>query len=131
MKKDEFTAPLKSAKGYGSAHEGADHWIKQKLTAVANIPLVLWFIWSIIGLQGSTHAEFTQWLAQPHNSILMILLIISVIYHAKLGSQVVVEDYIAHEGFKTVKLLAQKLFFFAVAIAGIFSVLKIAFTAGM
>lgn len=128
---DKFAAPLKSAKGLGSAKEGVDHWMKQKITALANIPLILWLVFSIVSLQGASHAEFTQWLSQPLNAILMILLVISVSFHAKLGAQVITEDYVSCEGFKMFKLIGQKLFFFAIAVACIFSVLKIAFTAGM
>lgn len=129
--KDVYAAPLKKAKGLGSAHEGADHWMKQKITAVANVPLLIWLIWSIVGLQGASYEEFSLWLASPLNAILMILMIISVTYHAKLGTQVITEDYVHHEGFKMMKLIGQKVFFFTIAVACIFSVLKIAFTAGL
>lgn len=128
---DPLASKLKHAKGLGSAHEGSDHWLKQKITAIANVPLMVWFIWSIVGLQGASHAEFTAWLAQPCHAILMILLILSVCIHAKLGAQVITEDYISCECFKLIKLIGQKLFFFAIAVACIFSVLKIAFTAGI
>lgn len=131
--KDEnkFADPLKTAKGMGSAHEGVDHWMKQKITALANIPLILWLVWSIAGLQGATYTQFTNWLAQPINTILMILLIISVCLHAKLGAQVIVEDYVSNKALRTAKLIAHKMLFFAIAVACIFSVLKIAFTAGV
>lgn len=129
--KVEFVAPLKKAKGYGSAHEGVDHWMKQKITAIANIPLILWLVWSIVKLQGATYDIFTAWLAEPVNAILMILVVISILYHAKLGSQVIVEDYISTKWFKMVKLIGQKIFFFAIGVAIIFSILKIAFTAGV
>lgn len=119
-------SPLARAKGLGSAHEGADHWFSQRITAIANIPLLLWFVYSIVQMKGASHAQFTSWLAEPINAILMILLIISAFYHAKLGSQVVVEDYIHHEGFKIAKLIAMKIFFFGLGIACIFSILKIA-----
>lgn len=119
-------SPLARAKGLGSAHEGADHWLAQRITAIANIPLVLWLAYSIVQLKGVSHAEFTSWLAEPVNAILMILFIISVFYHAKLGAQVVTEDYIHHEGFKLVKLIGQKLLLFGLGIACIFSILKIA-----
>ncbi len=124
--KDGIKSPLARARGLGSAHEGADHWMKQRLTALANIPLVIWFVFSIISLQGASHAEFITWLAQPLNAILAILFIISTFYHAVLGSQVVVEDYIHNEWFKTLKLMGNKLFFFGLAVACIFSILKIA-----
>ncbi|MGH1402661.1 MAG: succinate dehydrogenase, hydrophobic membrane anchor protein [Alphaproteobacteria bacterium] len=131
QKNSEFVAPLKQAKGLGSAHNGTDHWLKQKITAIANIPLIIWLIVSIIGLQGASYDQFTAWLSQPLNAVLMILLIISVVYHAKLGTQVVAEDYISCKALRLMKLIAQKLFFLALAIACIFSVLKIAFTTGM
>ncbi len=125
--KDPYVSPLKKAKGLGSSHEGVDHWLMQKITAIASVPLVLWLICSIIGLQGASHAEFTQWLAKPPHAILMILLVISAMLHAKLGMQTITEDYISNEGFKMFKLIGQKLFFFALGVACIFSILKIAF----
>lgn len=128
-KKESFAAPLKKAKGLGSAHEGTDHWMMQKITALANIPLVLWLIFSIVSLQGASYAQFTAWLGQPVNAILMILLIISVLYHAKLGAQVITEDYVSCEALKMVKLIAQKIVFFGLGVACIFSVLKISFGA--
>jgi len=123
--------PLARARGLGSAKEGTDHWFMQRVTAIANIPLMLWLVYSAVNMAGATHGEFTSWLAQPLNAILMILVIISVFYHAKLGSQVVTEDYVHNEGLKMVKLIGQKLFFLAMGVAAIFSVLKIAFTAGI
>lgn len=118
--------PLARARGLGSAGHGADHWMSQRITAIANIPLVIWFVYSVVDLRGSTHAEFTSWLGEPINAILAILFIISTFYHAVLGSQVVVEDYIHNEWFKTLKLIGNKLFFFGLAVACIFSILKIA-----
>jgi succinate dehydrogenase / fumarate reductase membrane anchor subunit len=118
--------PLARARGLGSAKEGADHWFSQRLTAIANISLMIWLILSVVSMQGASYPEFTHWLSQPINAILMILTIISVFYHAKLGSQVIAEDYIHCEAMKTAKLISMKLFFFGAAIASIFSVLKIA-----
>ena len=119
-------SPLARARGLGSAKEGTEHWMGQRITAIAALPLMIWFVYSVISLIGAMHAEFTSWLAEPLNAILSILLIITVCYHAKLGSQVVTEDYIHNEGFKFVKLIGQKLFFFGLAVACIFSILKIA-----
>ncbi len=128
--KDRLKSPLAKARGLGSAHHGAEHWMAQKITAIANVPLVLWLIFSIICLKDATYLEFTAWQAKPWNAVLMIMLIISVMYHAKLGAQVVVEDYISNKSLKMMKLIGQKLFFFALGVACIFSVLKIAFTFG-
>ncbi|MCB1591766.1 MAG: succinate dehydrogenase, hydrophobic membrane anchor protein [Alphaproteobacteria bacterium] len=127
---DRLKSPLAKARGLGSAHHGAEHWLHQKITALANIPLILWLVWSIVKLKAATYAQFTAWLASPLNAILMILLIISVLYHARLGSQVIAEDYLSG-WFRMSKLIGIRLFFFAIGVACIFSVLKIAFTAGM
>ncbi len=124
---DLYVAPLKKAKGLGSAHTGTHHWMMQKITALAQIPLVIWLIWSIISLQGVSYVEFSAWLGQPINAILMIILVCSVMLHAKLGTQVVVEDYITNEPLKMAKLICHKILFFAMGVAIIFSILKISF----
>lgn len=121
--------PLARAKGLGSAGSHAvSHWMNQRITAVANIPLVIWFVLSFVSMKDASYPEFTAWLGNPINASLAILFIISTFYHAVLGSQVVVEDYIHHEGFKFLKLIGQKLFFFALTIISIVSILKVAFT---
>ncbi len=129
--KKRFNEPIKNAKGLGSAHHGVEHWMMQKITAIANFPLVMWLIYSIVKLQGVSYTEFVTWQAQPLNAILMILLVISVSYHARLGAQVITEDYISCKCLRMAKIIGQKLFFFALAAAIIFSILKIAFTAGV
>jgi succinate dehydrogenase / fumarate reductase, membrane anchor subunit len=124
--KQDIQSPLGRARGLGSAKEGTDHWWAQRVTAIANIPLVIWLVYNVVNMRGASHAEFTAWLGQPVNAILMILTLISIFYHAKLGAQVITEDYIHCETMKTVKLIGQKLAFFGLAVACIFSVLKIA-----
>ena len=119
-------APLARARGLGSAGHGSSHWMHQRITAIANIPLAIWFVFSVVSLKGADHAEFTDWLAEPVNAILAILFIVSSFYHAALGAQVITEDYIHHEGFKFVKLIGQKLFFFGLGVACVFSILKVA-----
>lgn len=121
--------PLARAKGLGSAGHAVGHWMNQRVTAIANIPLVIWFVLSFVSLQGASHAEFSAWLSEPLNTVLAILFIISTFYHAVLGSQVVVEDYVHNEAFKTLKLIGNKLFFFALGVASIVSILKISFGA--
>jgi succinate dehydrogenase / fumarate reductase membrane anchor subunit len=121
-------SPLAKARGLGAAG-GTEHWMAQRITAVALIPLVLWLVYSIVNLIGASHAEFLAWQAMPLNAILMIALVIAALYHGFLGAQVVIEDYIHHEGFKMFKLIGTKLFFVLMGIAAIFSILKIAFGA--
>lgn len=122
-----YQSDLGRARGLGSSHHGVGHWWHQRVTAVSNLFLMLWLVWTVMNMPGWSYAEFTLWLAAPVNAVLMILACISVFYHAALGTQVIAEDYIHAEGLKIVTLLALRFFFLAGAVACIFSVLKIAF----
>jgi succinate dehydrogenase / fumarate reductase membrane anchor subunit len=119
-------SPLARARGLGSARDGVHHWLMQRITAMANIPLMIWLIYSVVDLGGAGYAEVSFWLSQPLNAILMILAVLSVFYHAALGSQVIAEDYIHHEGLKILKVIGMKLTLTALAVACIFSILKVA-----
>ncbi len=112
-------------RGLGAAGEGVGHWKLQRLTAIANAPLVLWFVFSAIALAGSGYEEVRAWLASPISASLMILLVVSVFYHARLGLQVVIEDYVHHEGTKLALLIAVQLIMAALAVTCIVSVLKV------
>lgn len=120
-------SPLAKAKGLGSTHHGLDHWLAQRVTALTNLALMIWLVWSVVQFSAWDYATFTGWLAQPVNAVLMILAVLSTFYHAALGAQVVAEDYIQGSFCRLVKITAIKLFLGAAAIACIFSVLKIAF----
>lgn len=121
--------PLARARGLGSAKDGTTHWFHQRLTAVANLALMLWLLWSFVSLQGFDYETVSAWLAMPVNAVLMILALLSVFYHAALGTQVIAEDYIHCEGMKIAALIALKLGFVAAAVVCIFSILKIVFSA--
>ena len=125
-KHQTIQSDMTRAKGLGAAHHGTHHWLMQRVTAISNFFVCSWLVYSIVALQGATHADFVAWLALPWNAVLMILFILSTFYHAVLGSQVIVEDYIHTKWFKMAKLISMKLFFTALAVACIFSVLKIA-----
>ena len=122
---EKIQTPLARARGLGSAHEGTGHWWRQRVTAVSNFILMAWLVWSVVRMPSWEYADVQAWLAVPVNAVLMILAIISVFYHAVLGIQVIVEDYVHDEGCKIVKLAAIKLFFFAAGVACVFAVLKI------
>jgi len=123
----EFEAPLKTVKGHGSAKSGTHHWMHQRITAVASLFLVPWALWAIHShILGASHDEVVAWLSQPLNTILGILLVITMHYHAVLGLQVVVEDYIHKEWLKILKLVGQKLLYTASAIACIYALIQIA-----
>ncbi|WGF88370.1 succinate dehydrogenase, hydrophobic membrane anchor protein [Marinivivus vitaminiproducens] len=119
-------APIARARGLGSAHEGVSHWKAQRLTAVANVVLVLWFVFSAATLSGAGYEEVRAWLRSPVSATLMILLAISVFYHAKLGVQVVIEDYVHHEGLKVASLTALTLATCALGAVCVVSVLMVA-----
>lgn len=125
--KDGIKTPLARAKGLGASGHAVGHWMNQRVSAVANIPLTIWFVLSFVSLRGADHDAFTGWLSEPVNTVLAILFIISVFYHAVLGFQVITEDYIHKEWYKIAKLIGQKLFFFALGVAAIVSILKISF----
>ena len=118
-------SPLGKARYLGAAHGGTQHWLWQRITAIANIPLVVWGVWSVTGLAGSDYEIARQWLSHPVNAVMMILFIVSTFYHAVLGVQVITEDYVHHEGLKLAKLIAQKLLYFTLAVAGIFATLSV------
>lgn len=114
------------AKGLGAAHGGTHHWLMHRVTAISNFFLVLWLVYSIVSLKGATHEVFVAWLALPWNAVLMMLFILSTFYHAILGVQVVVEDYVHTKWLKMTALIGTKLFFIALGVTCIFSILKIA-----
>lgn len=126
-KSKSIHSPLSVARGSGSAQEGTHHWLNERIAAIASMPLLLWLVWSVTHMGAVDYATFTLWLARPLNAVLMILSVVSVFYHAALGSQVIVEDYVHHEGLKLAKLIGLKLFFAAAGISCVFSILKIAF----
>lgn len=117
--------PIARARGLGPGHAGVHHWTFQRLTALSNVPLVLWFIFSAVALSGATYAETVEWLASPVTATLMILLVISVFYHAKLGLQVIVEDYVHHQGARMAALAALTLVLFGLAVACIVATLSV------
>jgi succinate dehydrogenase / fumarate reductase membrane anchor subunit len=123
---ERMRSPLGRVVGLGSAKEGVEHWWRQRLTAVALIPLSLWFAASVIAHIGGDHAAFVAWLRAPFPAIVMMLVVGTTFYHAALGLQVVIEDYIHGEGTKLAALVILRLACFLFAVAGIFAVLRIA-----
>lgn len=122
----EYKNPLARARGTGSIKHGFQHWWLQRLTAVSNFLLVIWAIFAVVGLIGTSYEDFTFWLAQPLNAILLSLFILSSFIHAALGLQVVIEDYVHTEITKVVSLMAVRLILTGLAVAALFSILKIA-----
>ena len=101
---------LARVRGLGSAKEGSHHWWMQRLTAIALIPLTVWFAISIIGIVGADHAAVVDWFSSPVISIFMILFVSTMVYHSTLGVQVVIEDYIHKDRWKFGLLIVLKFF---------------------
>lgn len=118
--------PLAHARGLGSAKSGTAHWWAQRLTAIALVPLIVWFTVSIIVMTGSGHDTVVAWIGNPLTAVLMILLIVAVFHHMQLGLQVVIEDYVHTRWTQITLLLLVKGAALLLGATGILSVLKIA-----
>lgn len=119
--------PLARARGLGSAKSGVSHWWAQRVTALALVPLTVWFLIALLSMIQADYETVVHWIGRPINAILLILLLFSAFYHAILGMQVIIEDYVHVEGTKIVSLLIMKFILVFLGVAGVFSVLKIAF----
>lgn len=113
---------LGRVKGLGSAKEGVQHWRMQRLTAMALLPLTLWFVASLLCVFRASHAEVVQWIGQPHITVLLLALSIALFWHLLLGVQVIIEDYV-HAPWK--QILAQVLLRAGVGLGGLLAVVSI------
>lgn len=119
-------SPLGHARGLGSAKQGVHHFWMQRLTALALIPLTLWFVFSLARLSGASYNGVLHWVQGPKAAVTLVLFLATLLYHSALGVQVVIEDYVQHEGLKLASLVLSKFAHFATAAASIFAVLKVA-----
>ncbi len=120
----DLRSPLSKVKGLGSAREGTSHFWHQRLTALLLIPLVLWVGFSIAALP-LDHATLVDWVRQPLVTVALLLLILALFYHAQLGLQTVIEDYVSSHARRTIVLLLSNLICLLFGIVGVVSVLKI------
>ena len=122
-------SPLGRALGHGSARTGANHWIAQRLTAAGLVPLGLWFAFSLASLPHGNFVAVAAWIAEPLHAILLILLVLTLVYHSMLGLQVIVEDYV-HGALGTLALIAVRFAHVILAVAGIYSIVVTSLGAG-
>ena len=120
----EFRTPLSRVKGLGSAKEGTTHFWRQRLSSLILIPLVLWFCFSL-AMMPVSHATLVSWIHQPAVAVALILLILSIFYHAQLGLQVVIEDYISSHSVRTASIIGMSFLCLLFGIIGVVAILKI------
>ncbi len=118
-------SPLGRALGSGSARSGSAHWLTQRITAVALIPLTLWLLFSLLLLPDLGYLTVRAWLATPLSGFLAMLLVVVLAWHAELGTRVVVEDYVHAAGARVLTLLVLRFAYVLAAGAGVLAVLRI------
>jgi succinate dehydrogenase / fumarate reductase, membrane anchor subunit len=122
----KLRAPLAQVRGVGSAKSGAHHWWGQRLTAVALVPLVLWFVVSMSCAATADYATAAAWLQSPINAGLLLFLVVATFHHGQLGMQVVLEDYVHVEWMKIAGIVLVKFAAVVLALISIVAILRVA-----
>jgi len=123
----DLRTPLSRARGLGSAKDGLHHWWVQRLTAVALIPLVVWFAVSLVMLSSADYDAARAWIGSPVVMVLLILTVVIGLHHAQLGMQVVIEDYVHSEGLKLASIIAVRFIAVFFGLAATVAILRIGF----
>ncbi|WOC16270.1 succinate dehydrogenase, hydrophobic membrane anchor protein [Pseudochrobactrum sp. MP213Fo] len=123
----DMRTPLGKVRGLGSAKDGTSHFWLQRMSAVALVPLVVFFVGLIVCLHGASYAEIRVALAHPFTALVMALFVVTGIYHMRLGMQIIIEDYIHGEGLKIVCVMLNTFFSIVVGGATLFAILKLSF----
>jgi succinate dehydrogenase / fumarate reductase membrane anchor subunit len=126
MATTRMRSPVGRAIGLGSAKAGVEHWWLQRVTAVALVPLTLWFVVAVVRLSGADIDAVRDWVGRPLPAILLVLLLVATFWHASLGLQVVIEDYVHTDLVKLGLVVVVRLACFALTVAGIFAVFGMA-----
>jgi succinate dehydrogenase / fumarate reductase membrane anchor subunit len=117
--------PLARAKGLGAAGHGAEHWWLHRMTAVSNIPLIVAFVIIVASLAGTTYQGAISIVSHPFVAIVLILAVISVTNHMRLGMQIIIEDYVHEKGWKLAALIANNFYAVVIAVACLYGIVKV------
>jgi succinate dehydrogenase / fumarate reductase membrane anchor subunit len=123
--KASLRSDLGRVRGLGAAKEGVAHWWAQRVTALALVPLTVWFVAAMVSLVGADHAAVVDWIGSPVPAVLLVLTIIATFHHGQLGIVVVIEDYVHHEGIKVALILLTKGAAVLLGAISLFAVLRI------
>lgn len=122
----ELRSSLGRVRGLGSAKEGVGHWWAQRVTAIALVPLSIWFVFAALALMGADYPTFAAWIGEFGNALLLALLVITLFYHAQLGMQVVIEDYVSGHAALITILLIVRFALFALAASCLLAIVLVA-----
>jgi succinate dehydrogenase / fumarate reductase membrane anchor subunit len=122
----DYRTPRARVEGLGAARAGTQHFLHQRITAIALVPLSIWFVFAGLGLVGANLAEVMVFLGEPLNAVLMFGFLIAALYHMSLGMQIIIEDYVHREGAKIALLILNRLAMWAIGAVAGFALLKIA-----
>jgi len=125
-KSRSMQTPLAAVRGLGSAKSGLHHWWNQRMTAVAMVPLVIWMVSLCILMTGASYQDALAIASHPANATVLILFVVVGFWHAILGLQVILEDYVAAEGLRLVLIVVIRMFAIALAALSILSILRVA-----
>jgi succinate dehydrogenase / fumarate reductase membrane anchor subunit len=123
----KMSTPLARVRGLGAAKSGTEHFWRQRLTAVANVPLTIAFVVIVVSLLGRNQPAVAQILGSPLVAIIMLLFILSVTTHMRIGMQVIIEDYVHEEPMRLILIMLNTFFTLAVALASAYGLLKLSF----
>jgi succinate dehydrogenase / fumarate reductase membrane anchor subunit len=123
----DMRTPLSRVKGLGASGHGAGHWWVHRLTAVSNVPLIIAFVVIVAAMAGRPHAQAVGVVSHPLVAILLILCVLSVTNHMRMGMQIVIEDYVHDRGWKLLAMAANNFYAVVIAVACLWAILKISF----